>query len=225
MEWRKTVRYSIAKKSINMLLPKFYDKAQVISEYHKLKNWCFKEFKKNPSLLERFKTKEYLDKHSIEIFQQAFILRIKKEPRKTCSAHINKQKEVIVKCPDDIAFGDQNRLIGMVLSRVFSNFFIKDIKERVMHYNRLYFNEEIDNIKLKNNQSNWGSCSTKRNINLSSRLLFAPMDVLDYVIIHELAHLKEMNHSPRFWNIVRKVMPDYLEKEAWLDKHGNSLKF
>ena len=67
--------------------------------------------------------------------------------------------------------------------------------------------------------------TSKRNINLSSRLLFAPRDVLDYVIIHELSHLKEMNHSPRFWKIVENVMPNYLEKERWLTNFGNTLRF
>jgi predicted metal-dependent hydrolase len=78
---------------------------------------------------------------------------------------------------------------------------------------------------LKNNQSNWGSCSSKRNINLSSRLLFAPEKVLDYVIVHELSHLKEMNHSKKFWDIVASVMPDYKKMETWLSKNGDKLKF
>jgi predicted metal-dependent hydrolase len=78
---------------------------------------------------------------------------------------------------------------------------------------------------LKYNQTNWGSCSTRGNINLSTRLLFAPDDVIDYVIIHELAHLLEMNHSNRFWNIVKKAMPEYREKEVWLKKNGHLCDF
>ncbi|MBK8622242.1 MAG: M48 family metallopeptidase [Saprospiraceae bacterium] len=58
-------------------------------------------------------------------------------------------------------------------------------------------------------QPTFRSCSEDRNLNFSVRLFFAPPDVRDYVIVHELAHLPEMNHSPKFWNIVEKIMPDY----------------
>lgn len=225
MEWRKTVRYSIAKKSINLLIPKFYTKIQIIGELEKLKNWCGLQFQNDPSLLERFKSVAYQHRGIFNIYEQDFRLDISRENRKTCTAHVGKNKEVYIKCPDDIDRDTQNRLIGMVLSRVFANYFQKDIEHRVIYYNQKYFQEDIESIRIKNNQSNWGSCSTKRNINLSSRLLFAPKDVLDYVIIHELAHLKEMNHSSRFWKIVETVMPNYQEKEDWLSDFGNTLKF
>jgi len=63
------------------------------------------------------------------------------------------------------------------------------------------------------------------NINLSTRLLFAPPPVIDYVIIHELTHLIEMNHSSKFWNIVKSIMPDYKQKEKWLKKNGKFCDF
>jgi len=85
--------------------------------------------------------------------------------------------------------------------------------------------EEINKISIKYNHSNWGSCSSKRNLNFSSKLLFAPDDVIDYVIIHELAHLKEANHSPKFWAIVAKAMPSYKEKKKWLSVNGKNLDF
>ncbi|MDV7393186.1 M48 family metallopeptidase, partial [Arthrospira platensis SPKY1] len=77
----------------------------------------------------------------------------------------------------------------------------------------------------KYNSSNWGSCSSGRNINLSTRLLFAPPAVQDYVIIHELAHLVELNHSDRFWKLVSEIMPDYEEKEKWLKEYGHLCEF
>ena len=75
------------------------------------------------------------------------------------------------------------------------------------------------------NSSNWGSCSSNKIINLSTRLLFAPPEVIDYVIIHELAHLVEANHSKRFWDLVASKMPNYKEQEQWLKTHGRHLDF
>ena len=107
-----------------------------------------------------------------------------------------------------------------------SNFNIPLFQIKEVHFNNTkYFQEEINTIRFKNNQSNWGSCSSKKNLNFSTRLLFAPQEAIDYVIVHELAHLKELNHSPKFWKIVADVMPNYKEQEAWLKANGHLCQF
>lgn len=64
-------------------------------------------------------------------------------------------------------------------------------------------------VKINSAKTRWGSCNRKGDINFTYRLLFAPEDLVDYVVVHELAHLKEMNHSHRFWSVVEQTMPDY----------------
>lgn len=78
-------------------------------------------------------------------------------------------------------------------------------------------------ITIRDQKTRWGSCSAKGNLNFNWRLVLAPVAVLDYVIIHELAHRREMNHSSRFWNIVGEAMPDYQTHRRWLRDHGDSL--
>lgn len=73
-------------------------------------------------------------------------------------------------------------------------------------------------IKITSAKTRWGSCTSKKNLNFSYRLILTPKDVIDYVIIHELSHLKHMNHSKRFWREVASMMPDYKKKELWLKK-------
>lgn len=68
---------------------------------------------------------------------------------------------------------------------------------------------KLANIRFREQRSRWGSCSGKGNINISSRLLFLPQELLAYVCLHELCHLKEMNHSARYWALVEKFMPEY----------------
>ena len=118
-----------------------------------------------------------------------------------------------------------NKAIRQLISRTIAQDCLAEFSKKVDDWNDRFFKEDIKDIRLKNNQSNWGSCSTKRNLNFSTRLLFAPEDVIDYVIVHELAHLKEMNHSPKFWKIVADVMPDYEEKEVWLKENGKLCNF
>jgi predicted metal-dependent hydrolase len=78
-------------------------------------------------------------------------------------------------------------------------------------------------VKITNAQKRWGSCSNKGSLCFSWRLIMSPLNVLDYVIVHELAHIAEKNHSSRFWNKVKEIMPDYKEKNKWLKENGNAL--
>lgn len=82
---------------------------------------------------------------------------------------------------------------------------------------------EFGRIAIKDTRSRWGSCSSKGNLNFSWRLLLGPETVLDYVVAHEVAHLKELNHSPAFWAHVATLCPDFKTQRAWLRKHSRDL--
>jgi predicted metal-dependent hydrolase len=79
-------------------------------------------------------------------------------------------------------------------------------------------------ITVRDTASRWGSCSSARALSFSWRLIFAPAFVLDYVVAHEVAHLREMNHSPRFWAHVRALAPEMAAAQAWLRTHGRELQ-
>lgn len=93
------------------------------------------------------------------------------------------------------------------------------ISRRVAHYADI-MGVEYGQITIRDQKSRWGSCSDKCNLNFSWRLILMPIEVMDYVVVHELAHLKEMNHSPAFWAEVETVMPDYKEYRKWLKENG-----
>jgi predicted metal-dependent hydrolase len=94
------------------------------------------------------------------------------------------------------------------------------INERITIFSTL-MNVRYTKIKIKDNSTRWGSCSSKGNLNFSLYLAAFPMDIIDYVIIHELAHLKEFNHSKKFWEIVMTMDHNYKEKISYLKKYGN----
>ena len=78
-------------------------------------------------------------------------------------------------------------------------------------------------ITIRNQKTRWGSCSSKGNLNFNCLLMLAPPEVLDYVVVHELCHRKQMNHSKAFWSEVEKVLPDYKEARKWLKEDGSQM--
>ncbi|MEA3293102.1 MAG: SprT family zinc-dependent metalloprotease [Patescibacteria group bacterium] len=98
------------------------------------------------------------------------------------------------------------------------------ISERVKLYaekNKIRFRK----ISITNAQKRWGSCSFIGNLNFSWRLIMSPLDVIDYVVVHELSHIEHKNHSKKFWNKVETMMPNYKECKVWLNENNNLLFF
>ena len=83
---------------------------------------------------------------------------------------------------------------------------------------------EFRSIKINSAKTRWGSCNIKGDINFTYRLIFAPEPLIDYVIVHELAHLREMNHSNRFWEIVKSVMPDCMDRRKLLREYQHTVE-
>src|SRR5207248_8410440 len=82
---------------------------------------------------------------------------------------------------------------------------------------------KIGRISVRDTTSRWGSCSASGNLAFSWRLVLAPEAVLDYVVAHEVAHLAELNHGPRFWRLVQSLTPDHDGPRAWLNRHRSRL--
>jgi len=84
------------------------------------------------------------------------------------------------------------------------------ILERIDLYNKIY-KFDFNRISVRNQKTRWGSCSRKKNLNFNYKILFLSKEAADYIVVHELCHLREMNHSIRFWNLVAETIPNYLD--------------
>jgi len=110
---------------------------------------------------------------------------------------------------------------------VFIEWYKKMACEKIFQRVLWYAQEQevkFNNIKITNAQKQWGSCSHLGNLNFTWRLIMAPLPVIDYVVVHELMHLNEKNHSKIFWNKVKILMPEYKKHKNWLKYNGHLLR-
>jgi predicted metal-dependent hydrolase len=96
--------------------------------------------------------------------------------------------------------------------------------ERLARWN-IHYHFTWASVSVKSQKTRWGSCSRQGNLNFNWRLLLAPLPILDYVVVHELCHLKEHNHAAPFWALVERACPDYRDHRRWLRLHGHELLF
>lgn len=223
-EARRNLTLSVGRKRITARVPVQANLKDVKDFLKTHQKYIEEVFQENAVVRENFLGKGYKTGDILSVGSRNYTLEINLEDRNN---HTIKRlgSLLVLNLSEADTEHSRQKAIKHLLSRAVAGHFLPDIKRRVLELNRLYFQKPIKNVYLKYNRSNWGSCSTNGNVNLSTRLLFAPDPVIDYVIIHELSHLLEMNHSPAFWAHVSKAMPDYKEKEKWLKAHGKTCNF
>lgn len=219
-ERRRGVRFSIVKDGVvNIRLPIMLTPDQEREQFDRLKEWLSKVIHKKSNIVQRFVKNEYKSGDKIKVGNRTYFIEVNQESRRSHTAKLHKGTVFFTLSIEDSTEGQQ-KAIRQLLSKIVANDFLPEISRRTHEINHLHFKKNVKSVRFKYNHSNWGSCSRTGNIIFSTRLMFAPDDVIDYVIIHELSHLLEMNHSARFWKIVENVMPDYREKEKWLSANS-----
>ncbi len=118
---------------------------------------------------------------------------------------------------------DADTRISELVRREITRELMPQLLERVGAINQMHFKASVPKVTVRDNLTRWGSCAPDGAISLNFRLLFMPERVLDYVIVHELAHTRYRSHGPRFWALVEKALPDHRERREWLKENGHSV--
>ena len=167
-----------------------------------------------------------------------------KSDRKTIAIQIKPDGQVVVRCPKRMRIEEARRFVESkadwiekhLAKRPLQNvvkYTPKEVEqlreqarklvtERVRYYAPI-IGVTYGQIAIRTQHTRWGSCSSKGNLNFNCLLALTPPEVLDYVVVHELCHRREMNHSPRFWQAVEQILPNYKACRAWLKAHGREL--
>jgi predicted metal-dependent hydrolase len=224
-EWRKNNRISITKDKVIIRVPKLGARVFNTTYENWAKNWLSEQLRTNQNLKDRFTPFSYTNGQIVRTAYHSYQIIISREDRLTSSAKLKTNKIIDIRLNHALSAIEEEKTIRTLIGRIIAQDSQPIVAQRIMELNKRFFQEKIVDIRLKNNKSNWGSCSNKGNINISVRAVFAPIEVQDYVFVHELAHLKELNHSSRYWEIVESVMPDYKQREKWLKKNGSLCDF
>lgn len=148
--------------------------------------------------------KTVLPRPLIHFFKQAWILK-----------HLDSASQRLEQSSEKPQISENDRKRYIQLAR--------DIFTRKTEYYARIMGVTYGRISIREQKTRWGSCSSAGNLNYNWRLIFAPEEIVDYIVVHELAHRLEMNHSKAFYNIVESVLPDYRKAQKWLRENGGSL--
>ncbi len=177
--------------------------------------------------------------------EQPIPCQIIRSDRKTISIQITPEGQVVVRCPKRMSTADIRKFVESKSDwitghlskqaarpaivpftaeeiRALAQKALAVIPERVAYY-APRVGVTYGNITIRNQRSRWGSCSSQGNLNFNCLLMLAPPEVLDYVVVHELCHRKEMNHSVKFWAEVARILPGYSIQRKWLKENGGAL--
>lgn len=223
-ENRKGSRVSIGKRSVKIRLPLSLSREEAFRQLLKMKNWARDKLEKQPERFKKEAAKEYKDGDTLKIGDDNYILKIDYKNKQSSSAIITGNAIHLV-ISSALPKEKQNKHASSLISRCIARKRLPALAAKINELNKKHFNKQVNKIFFKNISSRWGSCSANGNINISTRLLFAPDGVLECVCIHELAHLIEKNHSSAFWALVENAMPDYKEKKEWLNNEGHKCVF
>ncbi len=224
IEHRRNCRASIGKKAVNIKIAQWLSKEKKTEQIEYFKQWALKHLKPKAEIIADNLNKVYRHGDVLMVRNQTFQLHIQQLPRNNYKGKIT-AGNIFIEMPEVAIAEEKDDIIRTLVMKTLANFFYMEIANRLIELNEKFYQKRITKFSLKYMTTRWGSCSHKGGINISSRLLLAPNDVMDYVLIHELAHLVHMNHSAAFWSEVVRAMPNYKEKEKWLRENDYNADF
>ncbi|MCR4336609.1 MAG: M48 family metallopeptidase [Candidatus Omnitrophica bacterium] len=221
---RRTIEISIGGETsrVKVSAPTYTSHNDIQNFIRKKTEWIIEKIKEAEVFQQTLEARQYAQgeyflflgkKHPIEIVQEGYIRKVLFEEERW------KIRVPVFLSSRDLALDIKSQLVEWYRHQA-----QEILPGRVLHYAGK-MSLQPSKIHIRNQKRIWGSCHPQnRNIHLNWRLVLTPMDVMDYVVVHELSHLLVPNHSKRFWQEVEKVLPDYPARQKWLKDHRMDLK-
>lgn len=224
IEPRRQPRASIGKRGVHIRIPAWLSRGEREAQIGTLRRWAEARLKENPVSFLPPPVRSYREGERLSIGGRSYQLAIRRGGGKHGSSRIE-DEQIRVRLPASLTPNQEAELMSLLIARAAGREYLPRLEETLHRLNRRHFRRNLAEVAFRDNRVIWGSCSTRGNISIATRLLLAPREVLTYVCIHELAHLVERNHSQRFWDLVEAAMPACREARLWLRANRHSCRF
>ncbi len=206
---------------LSICAPKHLSIDEVEQTIHKKSKWIIKNIDKISEIKINLSQKEFLAGEKFPLRGRNYKLKIIRKENTEPSLCFYKGTFTAI-IPEAVSYDEYREILRPLFLRFYHKKSQEILNERVKKY-EIYFDKKPEKIRIKELKNTWGTCSGKNNISFNWRLVFAKTSIIDYVVIHELCHLKHKNHSKKFWKNIEKIMSNYKENKEWLRIHGNTL--
>ncbi len=223
VEARRGVRACIGRRAVHIRLPAALSADERTAAIARMVLWAQRTVDRR-GLAPRPAWRSFSDGETFAVDGRPYTLRLEESGRRTAAARLEGDTLRVV-LPAAMGAADRGRAVTLLISRTLAREWLPDVRAMVEDANRRAFGRRVSAVRLKYLRAIWGSCSRSGVLNLSTRLLLAPRPVREYVCVHELAHLVERGHTPAFWSVVERAMPQWREQALWLRRNGDKLWF
>lgn len=220
--------FSPKEESMTLTVPYFMPSIFVHQFLATKQGWIEKQWKKCEDQKKHFPQHTYKEGDFFWYLGQKLTLKIIVSPR-ALDKRFNKRAYKVINDVVQVTVAPQLSISDQILKvKELLVSFYKQKASEVIHDRLDDLNKEgqfmYHRVTFRNQKTRWGSCSSRGNLNFNWRLVMAPIEVIDYVVFHELCHLRQMNHSKKFWNLVSQKIPDHKQHRKWLRENGARLK-
>ena len=218
----KYVRLSIGADGLHVVAPYSMDDSVISSIIEKNQKWIIKKLEsRNQRLTQIPPVREFVSGEKLLFMDNSYPLKVLEHKGRYTNVELT-DGQFVVAINADLSIEKRREEI----KRKLEQWYISRAKELFTKRLELFSNKigvKVNTVRVKNQKTRWGSCSQKGNLNFNWKLIMAPRFIFDYVVVHELCHIKQMNHSKEFWLLVENQISDYKEMRKWLKDNGNTL--
>lgn len=220
---KKDISLSVClNEGVKLIVPEGFEIEKLQTILHKKAPWIIKKKNELAEVLPPAFPKEYVSGEKFPYLGRHYRLKVHKHETIQDSILTFKHGRFIAEIP--AYFTDFDRINK--LKQLFKEWYITHGSRKMEERLKIYcpkMNLQPLKVEMKEQKMRWGSCTPAGNIYLNWRIMMAPMSIIDYVLVHELAHRKYLNHSPEYWCFVRSILPDYEQRKEWLRINGPTL--
>lgn len=221
---RKTIGISVSLKyGVRVLAPKKISDKQIVQAVNEKAAWILKKLSYFEQIKSEIPELNFIDGEKITLLGKKYTLKVNVSSSITASSVKLSDNSVIVNLPENTT-GSLSDSVRKQLIVWYKEYTKEVVSERVEYFSKI-MDVIPSKLVIKDLKSIWGSCTSKNVININWKIIMAPLAVVDYLVVHELTHIKIKNHSKQFWNMAESIYPNCKACSKWLKQNGHKLTF